>query len=112
MIGIDTHFIRFLHLAIFEDRPHRLAKSVWLDCFLILFGVIPAFVIGLRFWTAPSYLKYSLKINSLVAPFTLLIIFCANHVDVVCMGGTVLLMNIYVFWYHVDPPLMEYSTDR
>mmetsp|Transcript_19188 Transcript_19188/g.29395 ORF Transcript_19188/g.29395 Transcript_19188/m.29395 type:complete len:85 (+) Transcript_19188:2290-2544(+) len=29
-----------------------------------------------------------------------------------CLGIVVLMMNIYVFWYHVDPPMTEYAGGR
>ena len=64
---------------------------------------------GLRFWTAPAYLKYSLKINSLIIPGITALIFLADHLDVMLLGCVVLLMNFYVFWYHMDPPRTDYA---
>ena len=67
------------------------------------------FVIGLRYWTSPVYLRYTLKINSLVAPFGLIPIFCSAHIDILCLGILVLCMNIYSFWCHIDPPRESYA---
>jgi hypothetical protein len=76
---------------------------------LILFMVIPLFVIGLRFWTAPVYMKYSRRINSCCTPLCFFIIFFSDHMDVLLLGVLVWLMNIYVFWYHIDPPQTQYG---
>lgn len=100
------HFTRMFHLALFETRMPSVLKdySLMKDTLLIVFGVVPSFIIGLRFWTGPAYLKYTLKINSVIAPFHLIIIFGASHIDVSLLGMLVLVMNVYVFWYHIDPP--------
>ena len=71
---------------------------------MITLVVVPLFIIGLRFWTAPTYLKYNLRINALAAPVGLLPAFFGYHTDVKALGALVLLMNLYVFWYHADPP--------
>ena len=105
-VGIDMHFIRFFHLALFDSRaPTSVVNfQVIKDSLLILFGIVPLFIIGLRFWTAPAYLKYTLKINGYLVPATIPIIFGASHIDVAFLGILVLVMNLYVFWYHIDPP--------
>ena len=66
-------------------------------------------MIGLRFWTAPVYMKYSLKINSCVTVLCFIPIFFADHLDIVLMGALCWMMNIYVFWYHIDPPQEAYG---
>ena len=110
-IGLDMHFIRFFHLAMFDSRATTsvIDYAVIKDSLLIIFGVIPLFIIGLRFWTAPAYLKYTLKINAYMVPLTLPIIFGCSHIDVALLGVLVLLMNLYVFWYHIDPPVTEFA---
>jgi hypothetical protein len=71
--------------------------------------VIPMFVLGLKFWTAPIYSAYASKANATLAPLALIPIFFSYHMDVRVMGVVVLMMNAYVFWYHVDPP-EEYNS--
>ena len=58
----------------------------------------------MRFWTAPTYLKYNLKINALVAPLGIIPGFFAFHDDIKALGAVVLCMNMYVFYHHLDPP--------
>jgi hypothetical protein len=70
------------------------------------------FIIGLRYWTSPVYLKYTLKLNSLIAPLALVVIFKSSHLDILCLGILVLLMNIYSFWCHIDPPRESYAGGR
>lgn len=111
-LGIDAHFMRLLVLALFEERDgmrhHVPSICIWKDVLMIFIVITPLFIIGLRFWTAPSYLKYSLRINALAAPVALLPTFFSYHADVKALGVLVLLMNVYVFWYHAEPPY-EYS---
>lgn len=109
--GVDTHFIRFLQLALFDSRPLKVLISTMVlkDCFYLTAVIIPLFIIGLRYWTSPVYLKYTLKLNSLVGPIALLPIFHASHMDILCLGVLVLFMNIYSFWCHVDPPRESYA---
>ena len=71
---------------------------------MLLFIIFPMFIIGLRFWTAPTYLKYSLRINAFSAPIALIPSFFGHHCDIKALGIIVLFMNVYVFWYHADPP--------
>jgi hypothetical protein len=106
-LGIDTHLIRYLELAIFDQRPQKnliYNFEILKDLFLLIFGIFPFFIIGLRFWTAPVYLNYNLKINSFIVPIILIVIFAASHIDIIFLGFLVLIMNFYVFWYHSDPP--------
>ena len=111
-LGLDAHFMRLLILAIFEERDgmsHHIPKiCLWKDALMIFVIIIPLFIVGLRFWTSPSYLKYSLRINAMVAPLALLPTFFAYHGDVKTLGFLVLIMNVYVFWYHAEPPY-EYN---
>jgi hypothetical protein len=100
------HFIRYLYLALFETRG---TFNIWedgkfYDLTYLLFIISPAFVIGLRFWTAPVYLNYRRQINAAVVPFCVPVVFLASHWDILILALLVIFMNIYVFWYHVDPP--------
>lgn len=112
LMGVDAHFVRLFVLALFEERDgrshHIPSICLWKDILMILIVVVPLFIIGLRFWTAPTYLKYSLRINALAAPLALLPSFFAYHSDVKALGVLVLVMNVYVFWYHAEPP-SEYN---
>ena len=62
------------------------------------------FIIALRFWTAPVYLNYRLKINALITPFGLPVIIYAENWDIKLLGLLVFWMNLQAFWYHLDPP--------
>ena len=73
--------------------------------------LVPMFILGLKFWTAPIYSAYASKLNACVAPLAMGPIFFSHHIDITLMGIVVLLMNSYVFWYHVDPPA-EYNQSQ
>lgn len=103
-VGVDIHILRHLQLVIFDSRSSS-SPDLNINCALISFVVVPLFIIGLRFWTAPVYTLYALKMNSVLAPLSMVAIFGATHIDVVLMGVLVFLMNAFVFWYHVDPPV-------
>lgn len=104
--GIDIHFMRYLHLALFNNRlvSHVLTTSVMVDLGVLILIIIPTFIIGMRFVTAPVYLNYRLKINSLVVAPMIPLIFFVSHWDLVFLLILVVWMNFYVFWYHIDPP--------
>lgn len=100
------HFIRYLYLALFETRGRF---DIWEDgkfCDLVclVFVIFPAFLVALRFWTAPVYLNYRRQLNAAVVPLCVPVIFLATHWDIVFLSLLVIFMNVYVFWYHVDPP--------
>lgn len=111
---IEAHFIRYLQLALFDHRPKDVLHdmNVWKDCFWLVVIIVPEFVIGMRFWTAPVYLNYQRRLNAFVAPLCLLPIFLATHRDILLLGLLVLYMNFYVFWYHIDPPQNIYQASR
>ena len=90
-----------------------LTMSIIKDCSMILLIILPLFVLGLRFWSSPVYLMYTLRINAFICPVALIPIFFCEHIDVSLLGILVLFMNIYVFWYHCDPPVMnDYNAGR
>ena len=70
------------------------------------------FIIGLKFWTSPVYLRYDSKINSLCAPFAIIVLFLGKHIDLKIMSVLVFLMNFYVFWYHSDPSYDNFSLKK
>ena len=80
------------------------SSKVMSDCAIYFFAIVPMFLLGLRFWTAPVYLKYTLRVNSLVVPLAAPIVFFSEHLDMMLLGGLCFIMNIFVFWYHVDRP--------
>lgn len=109
-IGLDFHLVRYLILALFDQRVKNISEITnKYDLFYLLFIIIPMFIIGLRFWTSPVYFKYISKINSLSVPFALPVMFYAHHSDIKMLGFLVLIMNFYVFWYHADPSYDEYN---
>lgn len=105
-LGFDMHILRNLYLALFDNRIQKgiYSSSMFRDLLLLTIIVIPLFVLGLKFWTAPIYSAYASKSNSIVAPLAMFPIFASKHIDLTMMGIIVLLMNAYVFWYHTDPP--------
>jgi hypothetical protein len=105
--------LRYLYLALFEARPiSPLDHNVLVDSLLLVFIVIPLFIISLRFWTSPVYLNYQLKMNSFAAPLALLVCFGGTHTDIILLGVLVGFANFYVFWYHIDPPANIYQMSR
>jgi hypothetical protein len=105
-LGFDMHILRNLYLALFDTRVQRgiFYYSTVKDSILLVFIVIPMFILGLKFWTAPIYSAYASKSNAIVAPLAMLPIFAGNHLDLTLMGVIVFCMNAYVFYYHCDPP--------
>ena len=83
-----------------------------MDILYLVFLIIPSFVVGLRFFTAPVYLKYGLRINALIAPIVLPAIFYSKNTDIILMGVLPLFMNLYAFWGHADPPQESYCSGK
>ena len=104
-IGIDIHFTRLLVITVFGERSHLSDDIDYLDLLFIFGIIIPLFVIGLKFWTAPAYLIYNRRMNAFCAPLAMVPIFFADHTDVMLLGILVFLMNGYIFWYHIDPTM-------
>lgn len=73
---------------------------------MFIFITLPLFLLGLKFWTAPAYLRYKSKLNTILAPIAFIPIFYSNHIDMVFLGLLSCIMNCYVLWYHSDPPPM------
>lgn len=111
-IGLEAHYLRFLHLAIFDSRmkPLQLDLEILLDHIYLILIITPLFIIGMRFWTAPVYLNYCRQINAVVAPLGLPVIFYATHIDISLLALLVTFMNAYAFWYHADPPSSVYDS--
>ena len=108
-VNIEIHFMRYLYLALFEDRGKTIfTVAELIDCSILVFAIIPAFVVALRFWTAPVYLNYKPKFNSFLVPLLVPLLFLAGHIDIMMLLCLVIYMNIYVFWYHIDPPQNTY----
>ena len=84
--------------------PHVFTTSVILDLAVLVAVIIPAFIIGLRFVTAPVYLNYQRKLNGSIVPLMFPLLFVVNHWDIFSLLILVIWMNFYVFWYHIDPP--------
>lgn len=65
----------------FENRKAQtvLTTSVTTDLLLLIFVITPAFVIGMRFASAPCYLNYRRRLNSLIVVPLIGFLFLANH---------------------------------
>ena len=111
MIGMDIHFIRYLHLSLFNHRVVDVKHSQICreDIMLLAFVILPLYILALRFWTAPVYINYTSKVNSLLVPFSMLPMFLSKHIDIIMLGVLVFFMNFLVFCYHVDPPTNMYQ---
>lgn len=103
---VDIHFLRYLYLSMFDARPPDVlhSKQILYDSFLLLVIVLPMFVIAMRFWTAPVYINYTLRINAFVLPLALVVVFTAHHTDIVLLGLLAGWMNFQAFYYHTDMP--------
>ena len=112
-LGLEIHFLRYLYLALFETRPPQIwTRAHATDCLILGFAVIPAFVIGLRFWTAAVYINYTLRINSFIVLPLMALCFVANDQDITCLLLLVTYMNVSAFLYHTNPPENIYVTAR
>jgi len=100
-----------LQLALFDGRPPDVihSKIILYDTALLVFMVIPMFIIALRFQTAPVYINFTNKLNSFVAPFAWVIIFTAHHLDIKLLGVLVGWINFQAFYYHTDMPQNVYQ---
>ena len=85
------------------------SPQIMRDVAFIFLIIIPMFITGMRFMTAPVYLNYSCKLTAFVTPLAALPVFWAHHFDVMLLGILVFIMNFYAFWYHVDPPKNLYQ---
>lgn len=105
-LRIEAHFLRYLHLAIFDHRPSHFEFDVntSVDLAFLLFIITPLFVIGMRYFTAPVYLDYTRRLNSMVAILAMPVILFGFHIDIKLLGVIVFIMNACPFYYHMDPP--------
>ena len=98
-------------MAMYDSRPTKtlLSQKVIMDSIYLILFITPAFIAGLRFFNAPVYLKYGLKINALIGPCVLPAIFYSGDSDIILMAILTLFMNLYAFWGHADPPTETYG---
>ena len=101
---VDLHFLRYLHLSLFPERPPSYSLVMLEDLAILVFIVTPLFVLGLRFWTAPAYLNYRWKANSFALPLCIVPVFFADHLDIRLLGGVMFFMNYQAFWQHAGTP--------
>ena len=74
---VDLHFLRYLYLTLFPERPATIRLAEIEDVLLLFIVLTPLFVIGLRYMTAPVYLNYRWKLNSHLAPLAFIPLFFA-----------------------------------
>ena len=84
-VSIEIHFIRYFYLVFFTNRKAEtlFTKAVMVDLAIFVLAILPAFVIAMRFWTAPVYLNYRLRINAIIVPFLIPLLFVCQHWDLV-----------------------------
>ena len=98
------HFLRYLHLSLFSTRPHHISIAEIEDVLMLVFIITPQFILGMRYWTAPSYLNYRLRINALTLPLGLLPLLWGSHTDIKILAIAVGAMNYPAFWGHAGNP--------
>lgn len=111
MLGFDVHFLRYVHLSIFDHRtidPSKLVKNTE-DLALLFLVIVPLYIYALKFWTSPVYINYTSKMNSLLLPFSMMPMFLSYNIDIILLGILVFVMNFLVFCYHVDPSTNMYQ---
>lgn len=108
--AIDIHFVRLFIIAAFgaDQTHHHMLYASWRDLLSLVLILVPLFILGLRYWTAPSYLVYGCKLNGLLCPVSLLPLFFSDHLDIKLMAGLVYIMNFLPFWGHCDPGYDNY----
>ena len=115
MLGIDMHFIRFLAWT-FVDQNEKAQidmdkdyERVKLDLFW-LFVLLVLYIIAFRFYLAPINEIYDARVQALVAPISVVIMFCFFSWDILFMAIHTLLLNAYGAYYVLDPSAAENYT--
>ena len=69
--------------------------------------IIPMYVKAFDFLLSPINYFYDGRLNALCVPLSFLPIFWFQNYDLICMGVHVLLLNIYVAYFVLDPDAQE-----
>ena len=101
--GVDIHFSRQLIIILLGEKSPKMNEHAFLDVSYLVLIVLPMFIAGLKFWTAPVYLRYRSKINGTIVPLSVLPMFFSQDWDLMFMGMLVFFANFYSFWHHLVP---------
>ena len=101
---IDLHFLRYMHLSLFPARVHHISIAEVEDLLMLALIITPQFILAMRYWTAPSYLNYRLRINALTLPFSVIPVLWGSHGDIIILAIAVAVMNYSAFWGHAGSP--------
>lgn len=110
--GFEAHFLRFIHMTLFEQdgvsentkvhTAYQIFDLVSMDAFLIITIVLPLFLAAMHFFTAPFKKLYDNKLQILIAPLAIIPFFCFTNIDVAILSALVLIQNGYIAWYVID----------
>lgn len=105
-IGLDLHFVRFLYWTLLPQDGVNHNPIFFSD-------VISLALLAVLYWKAFSFLLspinslYDGRVNSIIAPLSLLpMLFCQSG-DIMFMGIHTLLINLYVSYYVIDPDAQD-----
>ena len=112
-MGIEVHFMRFVYFALIT--PHvgknqdaiahwyfQLEDNLAVDISLLIFIIMPMFLVALHFYTAPTKKYYPCKLQALLAPIAFIPMFLFKSWDILFMSVHVLFLNGYCAYYLVD----------
>jgi len=99
--GFEAHFVRFAHMALFEqdgvsdkDQVHSMAQIfdlVSVDAVLLGLIIVPMFFSAMHFFTAPFRKRYRSRVQILTAPLALVPFFFFTNIDVAILAALVLI---------------------
>ena len=69
---------------------------------MLFFIILPLFYGAMHFYCAPFRRRYTGKSQVLVCPIALVPLFYWQNIDICFLAALVLLMNMYIAWYHID----------
>lgn len=117
-IGFEVHFVRFLHMALFDgpsivgerETLQELGEKAGYDSLMLFFIILPLFYGAMHFYCAPFRKRYTRRTQVLICPIALVPLFFWQNIDICFLAILVLLMNLYIAWYHIERP-EEFSSD-
>ena len=109
-IGFEVHFVRFLHMTLFDQSSivqdketlSELGDKAGYDGLMFAFIILPLFYSAMHFYTAPFRRRYTGTIQVVICPAALIPLFFWQNIDICFLAALVLMMNLYIAWYHID----------
>ena len=117
-MGLEVHFVRLLHMALFEkssilqdfESLTELEQKTGFDIPILVLIIFPMFFGAMHFFVAPVKRRYKTTIQLVLAPILLVPIFFWQNIDICILGIFVLILHFYMCWYHIDGDY-EYNKD-